>query len=298
MIRKLALLMAMAAVASSSVLSQEPLSQSREVWTLSPTDASEDSEPAGPARRIEGAEVAGRPVLRLTDISTATLEVFPADPTRATGTAVIVCPGGAYRILAYDLEGTEVATWLQGIGVTALVLKYRVPTAEDEQPGERPLEDLQQALRTVRSRADELDIDPRKVGVLGFSAGGHLAVMSGMQQGDVRERPANAAKARPDFLIPIYPAYLVDEVAERPQLDPSLRPDALTPPTFMAISQDDADRAVGAALLMIEMKQHDVPVELHVFVRGGHGYGLRVSEDAVSRWPELCEQWMRAMGFL
>lgn len=293
MLRKFIWTLSLVALVASPASGQE-----REIWPLSPTDVSEDAPPPGQARRLEGAEVAGRPVLRLTDISTATLEVFPADPARATGTAVIVCPGGGYRILAYDLEGTEVAAWLQGIGITALVLKYRVPTAEGDQPGERPLEDLQKAIHTVRDRAAELDIDPAKVGVLGFSAGGHLAVMSGMQRIGVTESPADVAKDRPDFLIPIYPAYLVDEVSERPQLDPSLHPDAQTPPTFMAISQDDADRAIGAALLMIELKQNDVPVEMHVFVRGGHGYGLRVSEDAVSKWPELCEQWLRAMEFL
>lgn len=288
------LLVSGVAISGSSATAQE-----REIWPLPANDSEGDArQPASEPRRLEGREVAGRSVLRLTDITEASLEVFPADPAMATGTAVIVCPGGGYRILAYDLEGTEVATWLQGIGVTALVLKYRVPTAEGEQPGERPLEDLQQALRTVRSRAEELKIDPTKVGVLGFSAGGHLAITSGTKQDKTSEDSPETAFARPDFLIPIYPAYLVDKESERPQLAPSLQFDSHTPPTFMAVTQDDADRAVGAALLMIELKKHEVPAELHIFVRGGHGYGLRLSENAVSRWPELCEDWMRAMGYL
>ncbi|WP_164103808.1 alpha/beta hydrolase [Candidatus Laterigemmans baculatus] len=271
----------------------------REVWPLPVKGAEGDvQESSTEPRRIEGREVAGRPVLRLTDISRASLEVFPADPATATGTAVIVCPGGGYRILAYDLEGTEVAAWLQGIGVTALVLKYRVPKAEEEKPGERPLEDLRQALRLVRERSDELKIDPTKVGVLGFSAGGHLAVSSATVPEESAADSPQAAFERPDFLIPIYPAYLADSNSERPQLDPALQFDSRTPPTFMVVTQDDADRAVGAALLMIELKKQKVPTELHIFVRGGHGYGLRVSEDAVSQWPQLCESWMRAMGYL
>ena len=304
MIRMLLGSMAWIAISGSAITGSLAAAQERPIWPLSVKGAGGDVvEPASEPREIEGRHVAGRPVLRLTDIRTASLEVFPADPATATGTAVIVCPGGGYRILAYDLEGTEVATWLQGIGVTALVLKYRVPKAEGEQPGERPLEDLQQAIRTVRSRAEELKINPAKVGVLGFSAGGHLAVMSGMPgkktSGEITsEASAEAASAKPDFLIPIYPAYLADSKSERPQLDPSLRFDAQTPPTFMVVTQDDADRAIGAALLMIELKKHEVPTELHIFVRGGHGYGLRVSENAVSNWPELCEAWMRAMGYL
>src|SRR5690606_21238983 len=143
------------------------------------------------------------------------------------------CPGGGYRILAYDLEGTEVATWLQGIGVTAFVITYRVPKAEGEQPGEPPLRDMQQAIRPGRSRAAELKLAAAKVGVLGFSAGVHLAVLSGMQQKKTNEGAAEALSARPDFLIPIYPAYLVDSKSERPQLDPALRVGAQTPPTFM-----------------------------------------------------------------
>lgn len=288
----------MVAIGGTAITGSSTAAQEREIWPLPVEGAEGDAESASQPRRLEGPEVAGRSVLRLTDISAASLEVFPADPAQATGTAVIVCPGGGYRILAYDLEGTEVAAWLQGIGVTALVLKYRVPKAEGEQPGERPLEDLQQAIRTVRSRAAELKIDTAKVGVLGFSAGGHLAVTSGMQRSKTSEESTEAVSARPDFLIPIYPAYLADSKSERPQLDPSLRFDAQTPPTFMVVTQDDADRAIGAALLMIELKKHEVPTELHVFVRGGHGYGLRISENAVSEWPELCETWMRAMGYL
>lgn len=274
------------------------VAQDRQVWTVSEDSGAEAAAVPGEARQLDGGQVAGRPVLRLTDVTTPTLEIFPADPARATDTAVIICPGGGYRILAYDLEGTEVAAWLQGLGITALVLKYRVPAAEGEQRGKRPLEDLRQALRMVRSRAGELNIDPQKIGVLGFSAGGHLAVMSAMQPATTAEDVNEVSTERPNFLIPIYPAYLVDTESERPQLDPSLRIDEKTPPTFMVVTQDDADRAIGTALLMVELKQHEIPAELHVFVRGGHGYGLRVSEDAVSRWPELCERWLRAMGYL
>ena len=258
------------------------------------------SQPLEP-RNIDGAQVAGRSILRLTDIDTPSLEVFPADPTHASGAAVIVCPGGGYSILAYDLEGTEVAEWLQGIGVTALVLKYRVPKLEGEEAGRRPLMDLQRAIRTVRSRAAKMNINAEKIGVLGFSAGGHLAVLGGTQYTRAAYMPqddVDTQSAKPDFLIPIYPAYLADSDAVPPKLRDTIVVTKDTPPTFLTVTQDDADRGIGAALLSIELKRNDVPCELHIFVRGGHGYGLRNSENAVSQWPQLCEQWLRAQKIL
>ena len=214
---------------------------------------------------------------------------------------MIVCPGGGYSILAYDLEGTEIAEWLQGIGVTALVLKYRVPKLEGEEPGQRPLMDLQRAVRTVRSRAGELKIDPAKIGVLGFSAGGHLVVMAGTQYARSAYEPqddVDSQSAKPDFLIPIYPAYLADSDAVPPKLRDAIVVTKDTPPTFLTVTHDDDDRGVGAALLSMELKRHDVPCELHIFVQGGHGYGLRESENAVSHWPHLCEQWLRAQKII
>ncbi|MHB8969101.1 MAG: alpha/beta hydrolase [Pirellulaceae bacterium] len=252
-------------------------------------------------KNIEGAKVAGRSLLRLTDIDTPSLEVFPADPAHAADAAVIVCPGGGYSILAYDLEGTEIAEWLQGIGVTALVLKYRVPKLEGEEPGERPLMDLQRAIRTVRSRADELKINPEKIGVLGFSAGGHLVVMAGTQCNRSAYAPqddVDTHSAKPNFLIPIYPAYLVESAAVPPKLRDAIVVTKETPPTFLTVTHDDADRGIGAALLSIALKQNEVPCELHIFVQGGHGYGLRESANAVSHWPQACEQWLRAMKFI
>ncbi len=251
-------------------------------------------------RNIEGAQVAGEPILRLTDIDTPTLEVFPADSARASGTAVIVCPGGGYSILAYDLEGTEIAAWLQGIGVTAFVLKYRVPKLDGEEPGERPLMDLQRAIRTVRSRAAEWQIDAHRIGVLGFSAGGHLVVMAGTQYAKSAYPPGDDVdqqSARPDFLIPIYPAYLLDASAAQPALRDAVVITPDTPPTFVTVTHDDDDRGIGAALLSIELKRNQVPCELHIFVQGGHGYGLRESSNAVNQWPRLCEQWLGAQKF-
>ncbi len=252
-------------------------------------------------RNVGGAEVAGRSILRLTDIDAPSLEVFAADPAHATGAAVIVCPGGGYSILAYDLEGTEIAEWLQGLGITALVLKYRVPKLTDEEPGTRPLMDLQRALRIVRSRAAEWKLDPNKIGVLGFSAGGHLTVAAGTQGDKPSYTLVDAIdqeSAKPDFLIPIYPAYLVDSESSPPKLRDAIVVTKETPPAFLAVTQDDADRGIGAALFSIELKRNNVPCELHIFVKGGHGYGLRESENAVSQWPQACELWMRAIGII
>lgn len=263
--------------------------------------ASNNQAPSKTERDIQGAMVAGRAIQRLTDVESPSLQVFAADPAHATGTAVIVCPGGGYSILAYDLEGTEIAEWLQSIGVTAFVLKYRVPKIEGEEPGTRPLMDLQRAIRLVRSRAAQWQLNPDRIGVLGFSAGGHLAVSAAVADGASSYQPLDAIDAlnpTPNFAIPIYPAYLAESGSQPAQLRSAIRVTPKTPPMFLAVTNDDADRGVGAALLSIALKQNDVPNELHVFVKGGHGYGLRESTDAVSQWPALCEQWLAAMNLL
>lgn len=239
-------------------------------------------------------------VIRLTDVSEPTITVYQPPKDKANGCCVVICPGGGYGILAWDLEGTEVAEWLNSIGVTGVVLKYRVPRRDKESPHTAPLQDAQRAIRLVRKNAQAWGIDPTRVGVLGFSAGGHLTVMTGTQWDKTTYEKIDETdrlSCRPDFLIPIYAAYLGDKKDDS-QLSSSLRISKETPPTFMAVTLDDKMRGLHAGLLLAELKKVGVAAEAHIFVRGGHGYGLRPSADAVSGWPKLCEQWLRTQGFL
>jgi acetyl esterase/lipase len=242
--------------------------------------------------------VAGKPVIRLGNVTDPMIEVYRAPADKNTGTAVVVCPGGGYNILAYDLEGKEVCEWLNSQGVTGILLKYRVPAKRDTPRQAAPLQDAQRAMSMVRHRAKEWGIDPVRVGILGFSAGGHLAASASNAE---RAYPAKDAvdeqKHRPDFTVLIYPAYLAakDNAAV---LASDLKVDGTNPPTFMAISQDDAVKVEGTFVYGLALKAAKVPWELHVYPVGGHGYGLRRTEKVVTSWPDRLADWMRASGWL
>lgn len=239
-------------------------------------------------------------VKRIALVTEPTLTLFRTPKDKANGVAVVICPGGAYNILAWDKEGTEVAEWLNTLGVTAAVLKYRVPRRDPNAPHSAPLQDAQRAMRLMRQHAKEWGINPKSVGVLGFSAGGNLAVMTATHYNETtypKVDDADALSARPDFLIPIYPAYLGDERKPGP-LSPLVKVTKDTPPTFIAVTHDDVLRGMNAASLYVELKKSGVPSELHIYSKGGHGYGLRPSENPVSTWPKRCEEWMHTQGIL
>ena len=244
--------------------------------------------------------VAGKRVIRLGNVSRPTLTIYPAPKEKNSGTAVMVCPGGAYNILALDLEGTEVCEWLNSIGVTGVLLKYRVPKRPGLEKHTAALQDAQRAMGLIRSRAKEFEIDPQRIGVLGFSAGGHLsaALMASVGQ---RTYPivdeADRASCRPDFSVLIYPAYLTLK-DQNNKLDPDTSVSSNTPPTFIAMTQDDPVRVENALFYSVALKQAGVPFELHVYPRGGHGYGLRRTENAVTTWPDRATEWMRSRGLL
>lgn len=277
---------------ASGLLADEP--EMLRVW---PDVAPDESGDIGP----ETAVASGTPpVTRISNVSQPMLTLYPAPAETANGCAVVICPGGAYNILAYDKEGIEVAQWLNTLGVSAVVLKYRVPRRDPAQIHAAPLQDAQRAIRLVRQNAEDWAIDAERIGVLGFSAGGHLTVMAGTHWDQTTYDPidnADELSCRPDFLIPIYPAYLGD-AENRGQLSPLVRINSETPPTFIAITYDDSDRAVYAAQLFIAMKKAGVPAELHIYSQGGHGYGLRPSDNPVSTWPARCADWLRVSGLL
>ncbi len=250
-----------------------------------------------------GREVAGRRVIRLGNVSEPMLTVYPAPKETATGTAVVVCPGGGYNILAYDLEGSEVCEWFQSIGVTGILLKYRVPRVEGapKLPLE-PLQDAQRAIGMVRHHAPEWSINPDRIGVLGFSAGGNLAARVSTnytQRTYEAVDKADELSCRPNFAVLVYPAYLYDPKAPDDQLlVPEIAVDKNTPPMFLTMAFDDRVGPENILRMGIALKRADVPAEVHLYPDGGHGYGLRDAEtDAVS-WPARCEDWMRHNGWI
>jgi acetyl esterase/lipase len=241
----------------------------------------------------------GDNTIRLTNVTRPTLTVFEPAAAKRNGACVVIFPGGGYNILAWNKEGTEVAEWLNGLGVTAVLVKYRVPARKGRERYAAPLEDAQRAVGMVRSRASQWGVDPQRIGVLGFSAGGHLAATLSNNFGE-RVYPvvdeADQTSCRPDFALLIYPAYLVD--AKTNVLSPELKVSDKTPPTFLVQSQDDGVRVEGSLFYFLALKNAKVPVEMHLYPSGGHGYGLRPSKHLVSTWPERAADWMRALGVL
>ncbi len=238
-------------------------------------------------------------------VESADLTVYPASPDKANGCAVVVCPGGGYNVLAWQHEGLELAEYFNSIGVTAFVLQYRVPRRIPDKIHWEPMQDVQRAMRVVRHEAkgkNRFKIDADRIGVLGFSAGGHLTVMAGVQYDTKCYEPFDAAgseSARPDFICPIYAAYLADGYKDNvAELGPLVTVTKDTPPTFMAVTWDDNFRGAQAGLLFSKLREHGVPAELHGYSKGGHGYGIRKSDNPVSTWHDRLTDWLRVSGFL
>ena len=247
--------------------------------------------------------VAGKPLAHLTNVSQPTLAFYPAPASNNTHAAVVVFPGGGYRILAYDLEGTEVCTWLNSIGVNCILVKYRVPFKDHYPENPADIADGQQAMHTARDHAAEWHFDPHRVGILGFSAGGHLAaVLSNHADDNLSREPVTVIRdyrfsARPDFTILIYPAYLTNEPAMT-ALAHGIDPTANTPPTFLLQAEDDPVHVENVTIYFNALKNLKVPAELHTYAQGGHGYGLRPTELPVTHWPALVETWLHTIHIL
>ncbi len=242
----------------------------------------------------------GKSVIRLGNVSQPTITVYAPPADKANGTAVVVCPGGGYSILALDLEGTEICEWLNSLGVTGVLLKYRVPKRAGLEKHIAPLQDVQRAIGLVRSRAQEWHLNPTRIGVLGFSAGGHLAA-SASNNYETRIYPrcdaADDTSCRPDFSVLVYPAYLTVK-DQGDKIAPELPITAQTPPTFIVMAEDDPIRIENALFYTLALKNAKVPCELHVYPTGGHGYGMRPNGQAVTTWPQRAGEWLGARGLL
>ena len=265
-----------------------------------------DSESIGTAPK----PVAGKPWVYVRNVSRPTLTVY-SPQGQNTGAAIIVFPGGGYQILAIDLEGTEVCDWLRSRGITCILLKYRVPNAGAlwnqlcgcflNTKSSLALEDAQRTLGLVRLHVAEWRIDPHKVGVLGFSAGGHLvaAVSTHFEQ---RVYPvvdaADQESCRPDFAVALYPGHLLIDY-EKLELNPNIRVTRNTPPTFLAQAEnDDVDNVNNSLVYYAALKKAGVSVEMHLFPEGGHSFGLRPTKDPITEWPQLVEKWLRTIGII
>ncbi len=262
-----------------------------------------DGAPKAPERDLTKPDeglIAGRRLIRLGNVWEPTLAVYKPAPDKDTGTSVLVCPGGGYHILALDLEGTEVCEWLNSVGVTGVLLKYRVPRREGREKHEPALQDAQRAMGLMRQHAKEWGLDPARMGVLGFSAGGHLAASLSNNHGQrtyPRVDAADDLSCRPDFAVLVYPGYLT-EAEKGDAVAADLPVSTNTSPTFIVMAQDDPVRPENAIGYAAELQRKKVPMELHLYPKGGHGYGLRRTELPVTAWPEVATEWMRQNRWL
>jgi acetyl esterase/lipase len=252
---------------------------------------------------------------RISKVTDPTLDFYPPPAGKSTGVAIVICPGGGYARLAIDLEGYLVAEWLNRLGIAAFVLTYRLPSdliMVDKSIG--PLQDVQEAIRIVRRHANEWNINPHKIGVMGFSAGGHLAATASTRYADKVYEPADTTSARPDFSVLIYPVISMDssythfgsrinllgaspsdEKVRNFSADRCVTKD--TPPAFMVHAADDAIVPVQNSIkYMMALTREGVPCELHIYESGGHGFGLGGGQGTKSGWPEAFQKWLQARG--
>lgn len=240
----------------------------------------------------------------LTNVTRPSITVYRPDKDKDVGTAMLICPGGGYWNLYWELEGEEVAEWLNSIGITGIILKYRVPRRPGEIKGEpamRPLQDAQRAISLVRSRAAEWGIDPNRIGMIGFSAGGHLAIATATSfetRKYVASDDVDKVSCRPDFAVLAYSGYLKHK--DRDELSPSLSIPKGTPPVFLVHGSDDLISPPEHSLfLYLALKRTGIPAELHLYANTSHDFGVRITDDRpFSKWPQTCAEWLRDQKFL
>jgi len=304
MSRNALLLIAAATVLSTSLLAQsswppEPGHITMNVWPGAAPGAAANLPAEADTTTVKDGLVAGKPVVRIGNVSTPTLTLYTPKGNN-TGAAVVVFPGGGYSILAIDLEGTEVCDWLNAAGINCVLLKYRVPHTGPYPKSAAALQDAQRALGLVRLHAAEWKIDPNRVGVLGFSAGGHLAAAISNHYEQRLYDPIDAAdqlSCRPDFAVVVYPGYLA--LADQNFApNPDIHPTSNTPPTFLVQAEDDPVHVENAVVYFLVLKNAKVPSELHVYAQGGHGYGLRRTERPITTWPESVKTWLHTIKVL
>jgi acetyl esterase/lipase len=243
------------------------------------------------------------PTKLITNVTKPSITIYRPAKEKDTGTAMVICPGGGYWDLYWELEGEEVATWLNSLGVTGIILKYRVPRRTDEPKGEparRPLQDAQRAVSLVRSKAKEWGIDPKRIGMVGFSAGGHLAIATATSFEKRTYEPIDdidKVSCRPDFAIAVYSGYL--KAKDKDELAPGLRVPAGAPPIFLAHGGADIISPPEHSVVMyLALRRAGIPAELHIYAGAAHDFAVRKVDHPCSTWTERCGDWLRNQGFL
>ncbi len=283
--------------------------ESPRVIELWPGNAPDEEPGIGPERTVMSPKLERKqvevtePTRMLTAVTKPTITIYAPPKTIATDTAVLICPGGGYWNLYWELEGEEVAKWLNSIGATGVILKYRVPRRPDEPKGEparRPLQDAQRAVSLVRSKATEFGINPDHIGMVGFSAGGHLVIATSTSF-EKRTYPPmddiDKISCRPNFGIPVYSGYLRSK--EKDELAGAIRIPRDTPPMFLVHGSDDiVSPPENSVLMYLALKKANVPAELHVYSDTTHDFGVRTVNRPYSAWKDACANWMRDLGML
>jgi acetyl esterase/lipase len=271
-----------------------------DVWPGTPPGETKTLPPEADQTKDTDKLIAGRRIIKLGNVSRPQLAVFRPAREKDTGAAVVICPGGGFNILAYDLEGTEVAEWLNSLGVTGIVLKYRVPARDPERRWLAAVQDAQRAMSIVRSRAGDWGLDPKRIGILGFSAGGATAAYTALAGEKRHYSPidtADTVACQPDFALLIYTAGFVERGQTTMRADITVPKE--TPPFFLVHAFDDGVPVQNSLLLASEVRKQGGSAEVHVYDTGGHGYGLRhVPELPVTTWPARAAEWLARRGLL
>lgn len=316
--------------AQSSVWQPSPGHTQTPIWPAAAPDPQPVKGPEIAETSGKNGWIGGKPLIGIRNVTQPTMTVYPPSG-KNTGVAVVVFPGGGYQMLAIDLEGSEVCDWLTPRGITCVLLKYRVTdTGDYPKSGPYPespmaLEDAQRTLGLVRSRAAEWHIDPNKIGVLGFSAGGHLVAAISNHFDERLYTPVDAAdkiSCRPDFAVAIYPGHLSLSAAEwdahqglkkhalptagqssiadkNLALNPDLHVTSRTPPTFLLQAEDDhVDSVYDALSYYIALQRAGVPAEMHLYAQGNHAFGLRRTRLPITAWPGLVDTWLSTIGMI
>ena len=292
---------ALAALLLSCSIQAVEATATLDVWPGKPPGFQVEGTPEKNISKPGQGETGGRAVIRLTNVSKPQIVVYAPPKDKLNGSVLVICPGGGFGILAWDLEGTEIAEWANSIGVTACVLKYRTPTSSlKEKKWEPPVQDAQRAISLIRSKATEWGINPDHIGTLGFSAGGTTAGLTATKNGarlyDAQD-DVDKLDCKANFAVLVYPFILWDEKEKK--LSPNVEVSAQTPPIFFAHASDDKISCENSIQLFLALRNAGVKgSELHIYESGGHGFGTRDTTKPCTSWPKRCEEWMDKRGLL